>query len=391
MTMQFTDTATLSGTRITDGGFLVAEAFAVRTGIQIYLGSEVGLADRDYIRVYRPESEVKDAKSLQSFSHAPITMGHPTEAVTADNWNDLAKGEISTEATWENNKIKLPLIIKDADAIQKVQNGERELSAGYNCDLSFEDGFTPEGEAYDAIQRDIRINHVAIVKKGRAGSECRIGDDALNGGENHHSWGAAPLSDAQHKEVIMTDKVQSVVLGDKAVNVAADQAPIIEQFAKDSAKALTDAQADHDKKMAAKDADIEAKDKELAAKDAEIDKLTKGKLTDAEIDQKVQDRAELVANATLVAKDADFKGLSDDAIRKAAVVSVLGDSAIEGKSQSYIDARFDVMLEAVADEDPLKTVLGDGVKTKTTTLDKAYEDRDAGLANAWKNQPSKEA
>lgn len=213
--MRFTDTATISGTHIRpQDGALVADAYAVRTGIQLYRGGEVGLLDRDVVRVWRPEDEVRSADSMITFSHAPITLDHPKEAVTAENWADLAKGEVSTEASWDGNRIKLPLIIKAKDAIEAVQSGIRDLSAGYTCTLDFADGVTPEGEAYDAIQRNIRINHLAIVPKGRAGN-TRIGDSA-------EIWGSAPITRADDKEVKMTtDALQTVVLGDKAVQVAA--------------------------------------------------------------------------------------------------------------------------------------------------------------------------
>lgn len=90
--------------------------------------------------------------------------------MAAENWADLAKGEVSTEASWEDNHIRLPLIIKDGELIKKVQAGTRDLSAGYSAQIVFGDGVTPEGETYDAKQTNIRINHLAVVQAGRAGS-----------------------------------------------------------------------------------------------------------------------------------------------------------------------------------------------------------------------------
>lgn len=373
--MQFTDAATLSGTRKTSDGFLVADAFAVRTGIQLYAGKEVGLVDRDVVRVWRPEAEVKDAKSLATFSHAPVTLGHPTEMVTADNWAALAKGEVSTEATWDGNKIRLPLIVKDAAAIAAIESGTRELSAGYTCQLDFTDGVTPDGEAYDAIQRGIRINHLAIVTKGRAGSDCRIGDGA-------DTWGASPVSTADMKGSHMADTLQTVVLGDQAAQVAVADAPKIEAFKAASAKALSDAQADHAKAIAAKDA-------ELAKLQAKLDDATGKVLTDAALDARVQARADLIGKAKMIAKDVATTGLSDAAIRKAAVVAALGDAAIAGKSEAYIDARFDILAEDAAKGDPVAKALAD--VTKGTDRASVYKKRDQDLANAWRGNSKKEA
>lgn len=375
MTMQFTDAATLSGTRKTSDGFLVADAFVVRTGIQLYAGKEVGLVDRDVVRVWRPEAEVKDAKSLATFSHAPVTLGHPTEMVTVDNWAALAKGEVSTEATWDGNKIRLPLIVKDAAAIAAIESGTRELSAGYTCQLDFTDGVTPDGDAYDAIQRGIRINHLAIVTKGRAGSDCRIGDGA-------DTWGASPVSTADMKGSHMADTLQTVVLGDQAAQVAVADAPKIEAFKAASAKALSDAQADHAKAIAAKDA-------ELAKLQAKLDDATGKVLTDAALDARVQARADLIGKAKMVAKDIATTGLSDAAIRKAAVVATLGDAAIAGKSEAYIDARFDILAEDAAKGDPVAKALAD--VTKGTDRASVYQKRDQDLANAWRGDSKKEA
>lgn len=377
MTSRFIDNAPLrDGTRQTEDGYLIAEAFAVRTGIQLYRGSEVNKADMDVVRVYRPEDEVRAADSLATFSHAPITLGHP-DRVTADNWKDLAKGEVSTEAVWEGNKIKLPLIVKDAEAIQAIQGGMRELSAGYTCVLDWTAGETPEGEAYDAIQRDIRVNHLAIVPRGRAGSECRIGDDA-------EAWGAAPIQTSDKKEGPMPDALTSVVLGDKAVQVTPDAAVLLEQFKADQSQKHADEMA---KLTATHDAAVAAKDKELADKDTKIADLEGKVLSDADLDKRVATRAALVADAAKVDSSVKTEGLSDAAIRKAVVEAKLGKDVIADKTEAYIEARFDGLLDAVGDgaSDPLRNVLGDMKPPKASGgLSKAYDERNTALQDAWK-------
>jgi hypothetical protein len=35
-------------------------------------------------------------------------------------------------------------------------------------------GKRPDGSHYDAVMRNIRGNHIALVDTGRAGSECRL-------------------------------------------------------------------------------------------------------------------------------------------------------------------------------------------------------------------------
>lgn len=369
--MQFTDAVAVSGTRRTADGFLVAEARSVRTGIQLYTGAEVGKPEMPVVRVYRPADEVFSDASLQSFTHAPITIDHPAEPVTADNWKQLAAGEVSTAAKKDGIWVHLPLILKDKAAITDVENGKRELSAGYTCSLVWGDGLTPEGEPFDATQTNIKINHLAIVPRARAGSEARIGDGA--------AWGASPLVEdhsglapitPSKKEDAMSDALKTVVLGDKAVQVAVSDVAAIEQFKLDSAKALADAKADHDKALAAKDA-------ELAKKDAELDAVKAKVLSDADLDKRVQARADLISTAKAIAKDVKTEGLTDAAIRKAVVAAKLGDAAIADKAEAYIDARFDILAEdAKKTADPFRQVAKDGLHQSTG-------DAQTQAADAW--------
>lgn len=352
--MQFTDAVAVSGTRRTADGYLVAEARSVRTGIQLYAGSEVGKPDMSVVRVYRPADQVFADASLQSFTHAPVTMDHPAEAVTADNWKKLAVGEVSTAAKKDGEWVHLPLILKDAAAIEAVETGKRELSAGYTCELVWGNGVAPDGQAFDAHQSNIKINHLAIVERARAGSKARIGDGAV--------WGASPFEDKSGLAPItkekdaMSDALKTVVLGDKAVQVAVSDVAAIEAFKADAAKTLSDAKVAHDTAIAAKDA-------ELAKKDAEIDALKAKVLDEKALDAKVQARADLISVAKSIAKDVKTEGLTDADIRKAVVVAKLGDAALAGKPEAYIDARFDILAEdAKTNADPFARAVSDGLK-----------------------------
>lgn len=374
--MKFVDAAPIAGTRRTADGYLVAEVRTARTGIQDYAGYEVGKPDMPVVKVYRPADQVFAKDSLGSYAHRPVTNDHPSEAVTADNWRDHAVGQIGDEVARDGEFVRIPLIVMDAAAIKAVEDGKRELSAGYTCDLAFESGTTPEGQAYDAIQRNIKINHVAIVSHGRAGSQARIGDGA--------AWGASPFEDKtglapitmSEKGDIMSDALKTVVLGDKAVQVAVADVAAIEQFKADSAKALADAKAAHETAIAAKDG-------EIAKKDAEIDGL-KGKVLDgAALDAAVQVRGDLIAKAKAIAADVKTDGLTDAAIRKAVVVAKLGD-AMKDKPEAYIDARFDILAEDAAGSDQVRDAIAGlkPVKDTRATAQASYVGRLTGRQSA---------
>ncbi|MET0721802.1 MAG: ChaB family protein, partial [Tardiphaga sp.] len=163
--------------RMTADGYMVAQARVARTGIQLYQGDEVGDA-RDIVRVYRPEKTVFDAKSMQTFAHKPVTLGHPPEMVNAHNWKDYAVGHVDGEIMRDGEMVRVPMMITDASAIEAVRTGASQLSVGYDARLEMIDGVTPIGEPYDAIQHDIRVNHIALTPSARGGPQLRLGDHA---------------------------------------------------------------------------------------------------------------------------------------------------------------------------------------------------------------------
>lgn len=348
--MKFTDAVEISGTRTREDGYLVVDARIARTGVQRYAGFEVGKPDTEFVDVYRPENEVFSDEAMSSFTHRPITDNHPTESVTSENWKKLAVGQSADEVSRDKKYLRVPLMVSDGATIDKIKSGKRELSAGYSCDLKFEKGTTSDGEAYDAIQTNIRANHIAIVDRGRAGKECRIGDD------DAHNWGIAPITTADKKEANMPDNLRNVMVDGLSVQTTDQGAQAIAKLIADRDSAiekLAKADKDHSEKIAAKDA-------ELAKKDAELDDAKDKVLDQSAIDKLVADRATLEATASRIAKDIKPAGLSDSDLRKAVVTSVIGEDAVKDKTDAYIDARFDILAEDKKPADPFRNAMQNG-------------------------------
>jgi len=209
------DAAPISTRRKTGDGYLVAEARAARTGVQLYSGAEVGRPDLQVVRVMRPHDEVFSSDSLASYAHKPMTVGHPPKGVTAETWRQHSVGHTSNEVAQDGIYVRLPMMLADAEAIRSLENGTKEISVGYTCDLAWEPG-SANGETWDAVQKRIRVNHVAIVPKGRAGAECRISDAAPPNTERAHTMAdsitvpmgfldAIPTNDATAVSAILAD------------------------------------------------------------------------------------------------------------------------------------------------------------------------------------------
>ncbi len=345
--MFLTDRVSVSATRRTADGYLVADVKVARTGIQNYLGSELGRDDLPVVRVYRPESEVFATDAMHSYAYRPVTVEHPSKMVTADTWKALAAGQTGGEVVRDGEFVRVPLVLMDAAAIKAYQAGKRELSMGYTAEIVFEDGVTPDGEAYDAIQTNLRMNHLALVDRARGGEQLRIGDRRTPGGKDR-------ADNLPPKEIPMSNMKTVLVdgLSVETTDAGAQAITKLQAQVKDGQTALADAQAAHATTIAAKDA-------EIARKDAEIDNLKGKVLTDADIDARVKARGDLIADAKLVAPNVDFTGKADGDIRRAAVVAVLGDAAIAGKPDAYVQARFDIAVED-AKKDPVRRVHAGG-------------------------------
>ena len=186
MSVQRFDRGALSAPEQLDNGWLRCEAFLSRTGVQVYADSE-GKSWREY----RPATEVFAADSLASFGLVPLTNEHPEESLNAQNTSRYQVGTVGAPKA-DGNKTRATLLITDSLAIAEARSGKVQLSCGYSCDLEMTPGEF-EGQRYDAIQRNIRGNHVALVDAGRVlpcgrgllaalGKPDRVG--AAGGGRN---------------------------------------------------------------------------------------------------------------------------------------------------------------------------------------------------------------
>ena len=177
--MRMHDEIRLEGVRLTGDGYLVASPRVARAGIQLCSGAECGRPEMRTVRVYRSPEEVFDSTAMHSFAHKPVTVDHPSEKVDAKSWRRHAVGSLGGSVVRDGDAVKVDLVLMDATAIQQVQDGKRQLSMGYDCALMFQDGRTPDGEAFDAVQTRIRGNHLAVVDAARGGSSLRVGDSKM--------------------------------------------------------------------------------------------------------------------------------------------------------------------------------------------------------------------
>lgn len=121
----------------------------------------------------REPGEVFAPEALASFEGKPVTLDHPPEDVTPENWRRYAVGHLQNIRQGQGedaDKVVADLVISDVAAIQAVNaDGVREISCGYDAELE-------QAEPGLEYQRHIRGNHAAIVREGRAGHGVAIKD-----------------------------------------------------------------------------------------------------------------------------------------------------------------------------------------------------------------------
>lgn len=164
------DSSPVNSTYFTDEGYLIDHPILTSIGIFEYTNPD-GTTRRE-LRI--PE-EVFKPESLKSYKGKPIIVTHDAGLITKDNVSEEAIGTILSEGYQDKDDVRAEIIIHDTDEMKSV--GLKELSLGYNLTLDETPGVW-EGKPYDAIQRDITINHLALVLQARAGDQARLNIDS---------------------------------------------------------------------------------------------------------------------------------------------------------------------------------------------------------------------
>lgn len=156
-----------------------------KVGVFPYLGREIGAPEPDRIyKVYRPEDELSSPETIASFRLMPLVDEHAMLGDEADGFTPAERkgvqGVIGEDVYFDAPYLRGNLKIYSESARGLVRSGaKRELSPGYRFKLDPTPG-TFNGEAYDAIQREIRANHLALVEEGRTGPDVAVLDSAAH-------------------------------------------------------------------------------------------------------------------------------------------------------------------------------------------------------------------
>ncbi len=295
-----------------------------RVGVQDY-----AQADGTVRREYRPPEEVFAKKSLDSFDTATVVVGHPA-MIGPSNWKEHAAGDIRGTKR-DGIYTAGDIVVRDQSTLDRINSdGEdqlTEISCGYDCMLEMTPGVTPSGEKYDAIQRDIVINHIGLGPKnwGRAGSEVRLRLDGVD---------VAYLTDAGDVTRPASMTLEEQLKAAQAKLEASEKAAATGNARADVAESKLGARTDTDlAKLDGELAQAKARVKELEAKPA------------VNVDAAVTARIAVLDGARILhGKDVPNAG-TDRELMIAGVVARDPEFKADGKSDEYVRARFDFQVD----------------------------------------------
>ncbi|WP_419882780.1 DUF2213 domain-containing protein [Peribacillus sp. B-H-3] len=289
--------------------------------------------------------EIFSDKTIYSAKSKPVTDDHPNEPVTLKNYSRYAKGLSHTDARVENLKLYVSMTITDEALIQKIQDGKREISIGFLSDVVAEQG-AYNGQAYEYVQRNLEINHIAIVDQGRAGPEVAIRNDS-------DAW---QIEKQGGKEKMPTYKIDG-----KDFEVPSE----VKSFL-DAQQARLDAAGTKAKDFDALQGRYDAQEVKLKETEKELKEAKESQLSADQLDAKVQERVVLISGAkTLLGDSFDFTGKTDRDIKEAVIQKAKPDFKGDGKSEDYIDAFYEATVERVKNDGfsstgPNHLLTGDG-------------------------------
>jgi len=116
---------------------------------------------------FRPADEALAELTLASAEGVPVTYDHPDPLRTpagllvSDTTKEHAEGTV-LRAWRDGDRFRVRIIAYTPNLQEAIEEGAVELSLGYTLDSELKDG-VHQGQPYQAIQRNLKVNHLAVV------------------------------------------------------------------------------------------------------------------------------------------------------------------------------------------------------------------------------------
>lgn len=318
-------------------GFLNAKNVPIaRVGVFPYMK-----ADNSVEMEAKLPTELLSDSTVMSANGKPVTDNHPTEMVNQVNAKKYMKGFTASNAHVDDDMLRVDMTITDAGLIDEINKGKQELSIGFETEVVPIKG-EYRGVTYDSVQKNIQINHVAVVKHGRAGHSVRlVGDSAEMVGQDSPKKGTK----METTKVRLDGSDVTVATGDadKLIKLDAENDAKAKKIA--DLEAQIKNQEDEKKKL---QGDVDSNKKKADESQAKADAAEKDlenlkqKYEGDGLDKAVNERIELVDKVKPYLGDSyDYKGKSATQLKIDAITAVDDSVDLKDKSEDYINIYFD--------------------------------------------------
>lgn len=361
----------LDRSQLTPEGYLKAMADATRTGVLTY-----SLPDGTVRRELRPASEVFLPASMETLKGKPVTEDHPAVPVTAENAQTLARGWTHDNVEQNGDKLSVGVTIMDAALIDAIQAGKQEVSCGYAVDLEMVPG-RYEGQDYDAVQRNIRYNHLAIVPRGRAGSDVRLRLDAaeeIPAEEKKMTTAKVKLGRSGIECDLPIEAASAVSSAFRADMMTIEELEAQVKALQGEVEALKGAKA--------------GLEQQVEDKDGEIEKMKEDLMSEEKMDAAIEERLDLrqKAESILEAGKYDLRKMNAQQIKRACIAAKMPGLNLDSRSVDFVNGCFDALALT-----PKTTVQAGTTTTERNdaTVNNSVEARKAAMTrdqNAWKRK-----
>ncbi|AUG84944.1 hypothetical protein MAELSTROM_24 [Pseudoalteromonas phage Maelstrom] len=310
-----------------------------KSGVFQYLGKSISpeLEPEKVYNVWRPEEELNNPETIESFRLTPWIPEHvmlgegftPAEVVGV-------QGVTGEEIEFFGGTLYSKLKLFGEDLKKLIKAGLKELSCGFRCQWEIQSGVSPEGKAYDVIQRQIRGNHLASVEQARMGSDVRVAMDRAVFALDSIDFKLKPNGEDMNEEEIKAAMDAAISPIQKALDEANKEIGELKKKAEDMDKdgekdeKTAEDMEEEEKKKAADKEKSEAMDAAIVTLTKKVEKLQSTAMDGNAVMKAFAEKQDLANRAAQIVgafdhTDMDAKGVAKHALTKMGVACDSGD------------------------------------------------------------------
>lgn len=371
----------------TPQGFMICKDVTLaKPMVKEYYAGELGIVDgfepTDIINIYTPPDVLFGQPVIDGYNSSDTVMMHPKgNQLNSDNYKEHVIGTAKNVRA-ENGYLVADLTIKDKWAIEAIEYDDvKQISLGYAAELDMTAGTTETGQEYHGQWVGMVADHVAVVREGRCGDDCKIGDrqtviksevKSMKVKIGNLEFDVGDNSTLAQAINAQSQELESLKTGELKVG---DQ--------KFSLSELTATQATIDKLVADKKTLSDA-NKELSEKQT----------TPEQIEALVADRVATIDNAKKLNDTIVTDGKSSEQIRRDIVTAnadstlvkaIIGDSVADAE-QSDIDKTFKALLATADSKTPVNAADAALNGLNNTNVGGADKNQAPSKSDMWKGK-----